>query len=244
MARDAATAAAIEQGRAPALLRRASRTNDAILFVVKTGGPRADFTAADSASGRTLSTFAAAEAAMISINRRKSVRDASERAYRLVVAQARQRVFFAECGVPDTLDGRFELLCLHAFLYLHRLKSEWPRAEALAQAFFDTMFGDFDRTLREMGTGDLRVGREVKRMAQGFYGRIRAYESGIAAGDSTLGAALARNLYGTVGVPLAQLAAMTRYVRGAADDLRGQSAAELLAGHIRFVCPISAVPCR
>jgi len=176
---------------------------------------------------------------MISFNRRKSIRDASERAYRLVVAQARQRAFFAEYGVPDTLDGRFELVCLHAFLYLHRLKSEWPRAKALAQAFFDTMFGDFDRALREMGTGDLRVGREVKRMAQGFYGRIRAYANGIAAGDSALGAALARNLFGTVGVPLAQLAAMTLYVRRAADDLRDQGAAELLAGRVRFVSPIA-----
>jgi cytochrome b pre-mRNA-processing protein 3 len=210
--------------------------------LVKTGNPRADFTAPASAAERTLSTFAAAAAAMISFAHRKSIRDASERAYRLVVEQARQRVFFAECGVPDTLDGRFELVCLHAFLYLYRLKSERPRATALAQAFFDTMFDDLDRALREIGTGDLRVGREVKRMAQGFYGRIRAYESGIAAGDSVLAAALARNLFGTVGVPLAQLEAMTLYVRRAADDLRGQDAAELLAGRVRFISPIARGP--
>jgi cytochrome b pre-mRNA-processing protein 3 len=175
---------------------------------------------------------------MISFARRKSIRDAAERAYRLVVEQARRPVFFAECGVPDTLDGRFELVCLHAFLYLYRLKSERPRAKALAQAFFDTMFDDLDRALREIGTGDLRVGRELKRMAQGFYGRICAYDSGIAAGDTALGAALARNLFGTVGVPLAQLEAMTRYVRRAADDLRGQTATELLAGRVGFVCPV------
>jgi cytochrome b pre-mRNA-processing protein 3 len=182
-----------------------------------------------------LSTFAAAVTATISLARRKSVRDASELAYRLVVEQARQRVFFAELGVPDTLDGRFELICLHAFLYLHRLKSERPRANVLAQAFFDAMFADLDRALREMGTGDLRVPREVKRMAQGFYGRIRAYEDGIAADDSILGAALARNLYGTVEGPLAHLGEMARYVRGAAEDLRGQEAAELLAGRVRFI---------
>jgi cytochrome b pre-mRNA-processing protein 3 len=183
-----------------------------------------------------LSTFAAT-VAIISFDRQKSIRDASERAYRLVVEQARQRVFFAECGVPDTLDGRFELVCLHAFLYLHRLKSERPRAKALAQAFFDAMFSDLDRALREIGNGDLRVGREVKRMAQGFYGRIRAYENGIAADDAVLGAALARNLFGTVAMSLAALEAMTLYTRRAADDLRGQSAAELLAGHVRFVSP-------
>jgi len=187
---------------------------------------------------------------MISLAGRKSVHDAAELAYRRVVEQARQRVFFVEFGVPDTLDGRFELICLHAFLYLHRLKSERPQASALAQAFFDAMFADLDRALREMGTGDLRVGREVKRMAQGFYGRIRAYEDGIAADDTVLGAALARNLFGTVRGPLAHLGAMARYIRGAADDLRGQGAAELLAGRVRFIAPGSdrdtkpAVRCR
>jgi cytochrome b pre-mRNA-processing protein 3 len=174
---------------------------------------------------------------MIAFDRRKSIRDASERAYRMVVEQARQRVFFAECGVLDTLYGRFELVCLHAFLYLHRLTSERPRANALAQAFFDAMFSDLDRALHEIGTGDLRVGRQVKRMAQGFYGRIRAYENGIAADDAVLGAALARNLFGTVAMPLAALEAMTLYVRRASDDLRGQSAAELFAGRVRFVSP-------
>jgi cytochrome b pre-mRNA-processing protein 3 len=104
------------------------------------------------------------------------------------------------------------------------------------------MFDDLDRALREIGTGDLRVGRAVKRMAQGFYGRIRAYESGIAAGDSVLGAALARNLFGTVGAPLAQLEAITLYVRRVADDLRDQDAAELLAGRVRFVSPTPSGP--
>jgi cytochrome b pre-mRNA-processing protein 3 len=180
---------------------------------------------------------------MISLPRRKSVRAASGLAYRHVVEQARQPAFYTECGVPDTLDGRFELVCLHAFLYLHRLKSERPRANGLAQAFFDTMFADLDRTLREMGTGDLRVGKEVKRMAQGFFGRIRAYERGIAATDEALAAALARNLFGTVERPLVDVEAMTAYVRLAAEDLRGQAAVDLLAGRVCFKPP-SATPCR
>ena len=116
---------------------------------------------------------------MISFSRRKSVRDAAERAYQRVVEQARQPLFFTAFGVPDTVDGRFELICLHSFLYLHRLKSERPQSAAVSQAFFDAMFTDMDRGLREMGTGDLSVGRHVKRMAQGFYGRIRAYQDGL-----------------------------------------------------------------
>ena len=143
------------------------------------------------------------------------VQRAAELAYRRVVEQARQPGFFTDGGVPDTVDGRFELICLHAFLYLHRLKRERPGSAALGQRFFDVMFVDFDRSLREMGTGDLSVGREIKRMAESFYGRIAAYEEGLAAGDAVLRPALARNLFGTAPASEAQLAAMSEYVRRA-----------------------------
>jgi cytochrome b pre-mRNA-processing protein 3 len=158
-------------------------------------------------------------------------------AYRCVVEQARQPNFFVECGVPDTFDGRFELICLHAFLYLHRLKRERPGATPLAQRFFDTMFADFDRSLREMGTGDLSVGREVKRMAAAFYGRIAAYEAGLEAQDAALAPALARNLYGTAPPAAAPLRAMTQYVRCEAARLDRQEGAELLTGRIDFGQP-------
>ena len=82
---------------------------------------------------------------MFNLFRSPSERLAAERAYLRVVEQAHRPGFFAGLGVPDTLDGRFDLICLHAFLYLHRLKRERPRATRLAQSFFDAMFGDFDR---------------------------------------------------------------------------------------------------
>jgi cytochrome b pre-mRNA-processing protein 3 len=162
---------------------------------------------------------------------------AASLAYSRVVVQARQPAFFVECGVPDTIDGRFELICLHAFLYLHRLKRERPHAAALAQRFFDTMFADFDRSLREMGTGDLSVGREVKHMAAAFYGRIAAYEEGLEADGARLAPALARNLYGTAPPDATPLGAMAEYVRRAAATLARQAAAELLAGEISFGQP-------
>ena len=84
------------------------------------------------------------------------------------------------------------MICLHAFLFLHRLKLEAAPAAQLGQRLFDTMFADFDRSLREMGTGDLSVGRQVKRMAQAFFGRIDAYERGLSGGDAVLKPALAR----------------------------------------------------
>jgi cytochrome b pre-mRNA-processing protein 3 len=158
-------------------------------------------------------------------------------AYRRVVEQARQPAFFVECGVPDTLDGRFELICLHAFLFLHRLKRERPRTAPLAQRFFDLMFADFDRSLREMGTGDLSVGREVKRMAAAFFGRIAAYEVGLETDEAALAPALARNLYGTAPPASAPLQAMAEYVRRAAAGLDRQTAAEFLDGEIAFGQP-------
>jgi cytochrome b pre-mRNA-processing protein 3 len=175
---------------------------------------------------------------VITFSRHKSIREAAERAYQRVVEHARQPIFFTEFGVPDTLDGRFELICLHAFLYLHRLKSERPQAAAISQAFFDAMFADMDRGLREMGTGDLSVGRHVKRMARGFYGRIRAYEDGLKHDyDATLSEALRRNLFGTVGESEGATPAIVDYVRRAAARLARQSAVELLDGNIGFPPP-------
>jgi cytochrome b pre-mRNA-processing protein 3 len=170
-------------------------------------------------------------------SRRNLTRDAADLAYRCVVRQARHPIFFTDYGVPDTLDGRFELICLHAFLYLHRLKSERPWSSRSSQEFFDRMFADFDRALREMGTGDLSVGKQVKRMARAFYGRIRAYEEGLSGDDSALGAALARNVFGTVVEPVRAAGGMVAYVRSAASELARQSAAEPLAGRIFFMAP-------
>ena len=175
---------------------------------------------------------------MFSFSGHNSAREAADIAYRRVVEQARQPIFFSDYGVPDTLDGRFELVCLHAFLYLHRLKSDRPQASPFCQSFFDRMFADFDRSLREVGVGDLSVGKHVKRMARAFYGRIISYEAGLAGDDSALGAALARNVFGTVLPPECAADDMAAYVRRAVRALCSQSAADLLAGDISFEVPL------
>jgi cytochrome b pre-mRNA-processing protein 3 len=174
---------------------------------------------------------------VFSFSGHNSAREAADIAYRRIVEQARQAVFFTDYGVPDTLDGRFELICLHAFLYLHRLKEDRPQASLFCQSLFDRMFADFDRSLREMGVGDLSVGKHVKRMARAFYGRILSYEAGLAGDDSTLAAALARNVFGTV--PGSECAAddAAAYIRCAVRALRSQSAADLLAGDVLFEVP-------
>jgi cytochrome b pre-mRNA-processing protein 3 len=168
---------------------------------------------------------------------RSSADQSAELAYQRVVEQALQPVFFTDYRVPDTLDGRFELICLHAYLYLNRLRTERPQANRLCQSFFDRMFADFDRSLREMGTGDLSVGRHVKRMARAFYGRILAYEEGLAGGDGPLAAAISRNIFGTVPNPTPTAGAMANYLRAAVRGLASQPASELLAGRLSFEVP-------
>ncbi len=155
--------------------------------------------------------------------------------YSQIVAQARRAEFYTACGVPDTLDGRFEMVVLHTFLVLHQLKR--LDAEDLAQALFDTMFMDMDENLREIGVGDLSVGKRVKQMVSAFYGRVAAYESGLDAKEGVLEAALERNLYGTVEAKVAALAAMAAYLRREATALTEQDTRTIAAGLVSFGPP-------
>ncbi|GGF28490.1 ubiquinol-cytochrome c chaperone [Aliidongia dinghuensis] len=152
--------------------------------------------------------------------------------HRAAVDQARLVPFYAEHGVPDTLDGRFEMIILHVFLVLHRLRGV-AEAEKFGQTLYDVLFADMDRALREMGTGDLSVGKQVKRMAEGFAGRIKAYRDGLA-GTTDLHDALRRNLYGTVAPRDEDLAFLAAYVRRQEQALAGQDVAEITAGRIAF----------
>jgi cytochrome b pre-mRNA-processing protein 3 len=150
--------------------------------------------------------------------------------YAAMVKAARAPVFFAAWQVPDTLDGRFEMIAVIAFLVLQRLKPA-PEAAGFAQALHDTMFADFDRNLREMGASDLGVGRQVKTMAKSFYGRIRAYERGLA-GAENLDEALRRNLFGTTTPQPAQIVAAAAYLRRAAAALETVPVTTLMAGEL------------
>jgi cytochrome b pre-mRNA-processing protein 3 len=175
---------------------------------------------------------------------RKPPDDSSEEVYRRIVAQARRPEFYAGGGVPDSLDGRFEMLALHLFLVLHRLKRE--RGEracaALAQALADRVAADLDANLREMGAGDLGVGRRVKRMAGALYGRIAAYEAGIDGGEAMLRQAIRRYLFATVEPDEGQVEAMARYVLAGHGILAEIPAAALAKGAVDFPRPQPADP--
>jgi cytochrome b pre-mRNA-processing protein 3 len=115
--------------------------------------------------------------------------------YARTAGESRAPDLFDACAIPDTLDGRFDSLALHAALVIDRLRRE-PDGEPLAQSFFDVMFRHLDLTLREIGVQDLGVGRRIKIMAEGLHGRALAYRAALAGDPAALAEALRRNAYG------------------------------------------------
>ncbi|MDJ0948733.1 MAG: ubiquinol-cytochrome C chaperone family protein [Alphaproteobacteria bacterium] len=176
---------------------------------------------------------------------RKALREAARLLYGAVIDQARNPAFYKDFGVPDSTDGRFELLALHAFLIMRRLGRESGEAAraagALSQQMFDLMFADMDQNLREMGAGDLGVGRRVKRMAKGFYGRVAAYDAALEGSREAQRQALRRNLYGTLSeeaLPAEPvLDAMVEYLCMQAAALDKAEIEALLSGQVAFAGP-------
>jgi cytochrome b pre-mRNA-processing protein 3 len=167
--------------------------------------------------------------------------EAAAKLYVRVVEQARQPLFYLDLGVPDTPDGRFDMIALHAALLLRRLRRDRQRTEALSQAVFDLMFADMDQNLREMGVGDLAVGKRIKAMAQGFYGRLAAYDVGLAApGEEVLADALARNVYRHRPPGEGDAAGLAAYMRRQAERLEAQPVEVLMAGEVVFDPPAAA----
>jgi cytochrome b pre-mRNA-processing protein 3 len=161
--------------------------------------------------------------------------------YVAAVAAARDPWLYAAIGVPDTLDGRFDLIGLHTYLVIRRLQALPPPAADLAQAVFDAMFRDMDVNLREMGVGDLSVGKKVKVMWEAFHGRATAYARALdAAGAPDLPAALARNVWrgAAAGDGPARLAAI---VLAQQAHLAGQP---LIDGQVVFLAAETVAPVR
>jgi cytochrome b pre-mRNA-processing protein 3 len=152
--------------------------------------------------------------------------------YGVIVAQARSAEFYQEFGVPDTVEGRFDLIVLHLALVLRRLDRE-PQGAALGRALLDAFGRDMDHNLREMGVGDLTVPKQIQRMMEAFYGRARSYESALVHDDpAVLAQALARNVY--AGGEGARAERLARYVRAVAAELVTVDGAQLLRGQLAF----------
>jgi cytochrome b pre-mRNA-processing protein 3 len=173
--------------------------------------------------------------------RRRDLTRPADDLYASIVIQARAPVFFADLGVPDSVLGRFEMIALHAFLVFRRLRDAGAQGRALSQATHDVMFAEMDVGLRELGIGDMGVGKRVKSLARNLYGRIAAYEAGLDGGEKALADALVRNVYATAPPPAAaQVATLADYLRREAVALLSQPDADLLAGRVRFGPPLPA----
>ena len=182
------------------------------------------------------------------LRRHRQKNQAAACLYRTLVEQARLPEFYTIGQVPDTLDGRFNLVLIHAILLIDRLGQFGPEGKILAQALFDYAFEDFDRSIREIGSGDMGVGKRIKIMAQSFYGRMTAYQPSLhtvcAASKITeeaeinLKAALRRNLYGKQDPDSTLLKAMTHYILNEALLLATCDPSALIIGRWRFSAPL------
>jgi cytochrome b pre-mRNA-processing protein 3 len=154
--------------------------------------------------------------------------------YGMIVAQARLPAFYADYGVPDTVQGRFDLIVLHLVLLLRRFAREDAPARRLGQRLFDAFCRDLDSNLREMAIGDLAVPRHMRRFGEAFYGRQSAYVAALDAADQRdFETALARNIFRGTGVGRGP-ARLARYARAVVRELDAQELDALLRGEVGF----------
>jgi cytochrome b pre-mRNA-processing protein 3 len=163
------------------------------------------------------------------------LRGTIEAIYGMIVAQAREPLFYRDLAAPDTVDGRFDMLLVQLWLVLRRLD---PRSE-LAQGLFDKFCDDMDDNLRELGTSDMKVPRKMRDFGSAFYGRTKAYDVALAEGGEALAAALSKNIYN--GRDLDQARQLAAYVEAADHHFAGLDPATFTSGAWRFPSPAATL---
>lgn len=161
--------------------------------------------------------------------------DTAYTAYTALVEQARQPVFYINSVVPDTLDGRFDMIVMHVVLVFRRLNTGDSEAKAFGQHIFDIFIQDMDRSLREIGVGDVSIPKKMKKVGRSYYGRSEVYQDALERRDAdALAAAIDRNIFtDEANGPASH--SLADYMMRADDMLVGQSVADLKAG--KFVWP-------
>jgi cytochrome b pre-mRNA-processing protein 3 len=157
-----------------------------------------------------------------------------EAIYGMIVTQAREPLFYRDLAVPDTVNGRFDLLVLHLWMVLRRLQPIEGGA-GLSQTLFDRFCDDMDGNLREMGVGDLTVPKRMQAFGEAFYGRAAAYDLALAAGEEPLAQALCKNILN--GAEIEKARALACYAEAAIATLAGLDEAALRGGSWRFPLP-------
>jgi cytochrome b pre-mRNA-processing protein 3 len=164
-------------------------------------------------------------------------RDVGRALYAAAVEQSRAPALYQAFGAPDTVEGRFEIYSLHVVLLLDRLRQAGPEAKAVSQALFDTYVKALDHALREMGVGDLSVGRKMRKLGEAFYGRAKSCQAAFDAlpDAGPLRDLLTRTVY--AGADAAQAPALADYLTGQRAHLAGQPLDRLLAGQVDWRRP-------
>lgn len=158
--------------------------------------------------------------------------------FKALSAQARQPVFYEQLGVADTVEGRFELYVLHLVLVLHRLKGEGSQAAETSQATFDAFLRNLDEGLRDMGVGDLSVGKKMRKLGEAVYGRIKGYDRAFAEADPSgaLEVLVTRTVYqDRADAAVAAAARLARYASETAAAFAAQPVEDVL--HARLSWP-------
>jgi cytochrome b pre-mRNA-processing protein 3 len=168
---------------------------------------------------------------------RTPLRGTIEAIYGMIVTQAREPLFYRDLAVPDTVNGRFDLLLLHLWLVLRRLKSVGGAA-ALCQGLFDHFCNDMDDNLREMGVSDLKVPKRMLAFGEAFYGRTAAYDMALTEGREALAQAISKNILNGEDIEKARL--LADYAEAAMAALDKLDEAELTSGAARFPLPENA----
>lgn len=175
---------------------------------------------------------------IVGLFRRHANEHVIDRLYAAIVTASRQPALYVDHAIPDTFEGRFESLTLHAVVVLRRLRACAAPGPDMAQHLVDTIFRHFDRTLREMGVGDTSVPKRMKRLAEAFLGRCTVYQDAIGEGPAALAPALRRNVYADArdGVALAS------YILAAVQILDERPLQAFMDGTIAF--PDAARPAK
>ncbi len=181
-------------------------------------------------------------------NKNSKIKDIAHGLFTKIVSQARQPEFYEAWQVPDTLDGRFDLIILHVSLVADRFEAQLQDKNTahnknmamLIRYLQEVLFDNMDMSLRELGVGDMSVGKKVKIMAEAYYGRKKAYQQIIRSSDmapdfkNTFKEALSRNIYRDQKPDDGVLDDFVSYVNRQIECLESQSYEDFMSGNIVF----------
>lgn len=121
-------------------------------------------------------------------------RAALEPLYQAIVAAARDPAWYLDGGVPDTLDGRFDMVAALTALVLVRFEGEGEAGRSPGVLLTEVFVDDMDGTMRQIGVGDYVVGKHVGRMVGALGGRLAAFRAAVA-GEVELDTPVRRNIF-------------------------------------------------